>query len=63
MICRLCLEKKPLKNSHIIPEFFYKGFYGGGHRRLEEHKTPGDGPRLAFQRSTPPPGTTATRAG
>jgi len=29
MICKLCLEEKPLlKKSHIIPNFMYKGIFG-----------------------------------
>lgn len=33
MICQLCLEDKQLiKNSHIIPNFMYKGLYGITHR-------------------------------
>lgn len=27
MPCRLCLQPKPLRNSHIIPEFFYRPAY------------------------------------
>ena len=30
--CRLCLEEKKLRNSHIIPEFFFKLVYDGLHR-------------------------------
>ncbi len=32
MQCHLCLQEKDLKNSHIIPEFFYKPLYDGLHR-------------------------------
>ena len=32
MICRLCKEDHNLKNSHIIPEFFYKPIYDSKHR-------------------------------
>ena len=32
MKCALCLEEKELKNSHIIPEFFYKPLYDDKHR-------------------------------
>jgi hypothetical protein len=32
MICRLCLEEKDLRNSHIIPEFFYRPLYDEKHR-------------------------------
>jgi hypothetical protein len=35
MTCRLCQEDRPLKNSHIIPEFFYKLIYN------EKHQLPG----------------------
>ncbi len=34
MICRLCKEDHNLKNSHIIPEFFYKPIYDSKHRLL-----------------------------
>lgn len=33
MKCQLCLEDKNLiKNSHIIPNFMYKGLFGNGHK-------------------------------
>lgn len=33
MICQLCLqEKKLLKNSHIIPNFLYKGIFDAKHK-------------------------------
>lgn len=32
MTCRLCREDKPLKNSHIIPEFIYGPLYDEKHR-------------------------------
>lgn len=33
MICQLCLqEKKLLKNSHIIPNFLYKGLFDNKHK-------------------------------
>jgi hypothetical protein len=32
MVCRLCLENSDLKNSHIIPEAFFKSVYGKKHR-------------------------------
>lgn len=33
MICQLCLEDKNLiKNSHIIPNFMYKGLFGNTHK-------------------------------
>lgn len=32
MKCRLCLREKELRNSHIIPEFFYKPLYDSQHR-------------------------------
>lgn len=31
-ICRLCQKSKPLKLSHIIPEFLYKTMYDDKHR-------------------------------
>jgi len=30
--CKLCLQKKQLQNSHIVPEFFYKPCYDEKHR-------------------------------
>jgi len=32
MTCRLCKKDKPLKNSHIIPEFIYGSLYDEKHR-------------------------------
>lgn len=32
MLCALCLEGKPLQNSHIIPEFLYSVLYDEKHR-------------------------------
>ena len=33
MICQLCLEDKQLiKNSHVIPNFMYKGLFGATHK-------------------------------
>lgn len=32
MICRLCQGHRPLKDSHIIPEFFYSSMYDEKHR-------------------------------
>jgi len=42
--CRLCGELAQLRNSHIIPEFYYKPIYDEKHRFFElstniEHKT------------------------
>ena len=34
MTCRLCKEDRSLRNSHIIPEFFYKPVYVSKHRLL-----------------------------
>ncbi len=36
MCCKLCLQNKPLRNSHIIPEFLYKNekLYDDKHRFL-----------------------------
>ena len=34
-ICRLCLKKSELRNSHILPEFFYSGIYDDLHRTIE----------------------------
>jgi len=30
--CRLCLNERVLRNSHIIPEFFYKSMYNEKHQ-------------------------------
>ena len=42
MCCKLCLQKKPLRDSHIIPEFLYKHVYDDKHRfnilGIEENK-------------------------
>lgn len=37
MACKLCLQDKPLRNSHIIPEFLYKSekLYDNHHRFLQ----------------------------
>lgn len=32
--CRLCLNERELRNSHIIPEFFYQPLYDKKHRIL-----------------------------
>ena len=32
MKCRLCLQERNLRKSHVIPEFFYKPLYDGKHR-------------------------------
>lgn len=32
MACRLCQKDKPLQNSHVVPEFFYKPSYDKKHR-------------------------------
>lgn len=32
MSCALCHKRKKLKNSHIVPEFFFKPLYNGKHR-------------------------------
>lgn len=32
MTCALCLEEKPLRNSHILPEFVYVPLYDENHR-------------------------------
>ena len=31
-ICKLCLQERELRNSHIIPEFLYKPTYDDKHR-------------------------------
>jgi hypothetical protein len=33
-ICKLCLQAKPLRHSHIIPEFAYAGMYDEDHRMI-----------------------------
>lgn len=33
-ICRLCLQVKPLRHSHIVPEFAYAGIYDDNHRMI-----------------------------
>lgn len=34
-ICRLCLQERELRNSHIIPEFLYKPSYDDKHRAID----------------------------
>ena len=34
MICKFCKKDKILKNSHIIPEFFYKPLYDSKHKMI-----------------------------
>lgn len=36
--CRLCLQIKDLRRSHIIPEFIYKPLYSSEHNRVIEIK-------------------------
>lgn len=53
MKCRLCLEDKPLKQSHIIPKMFYRAIKNKSHTRiLREVKNPNkslqDGLKLQF---------------
>jgi len=34
-ICKLCVETKPLlKQSHIIPQFMFKGLFDDTHRTV-----------------------------
>jgi len=33
-LCKLCLKEKPLRDSHIFPEFLYKPLYDSGHNYL-----------------------------
>ncbi len=33
-ICRLCLKESELRNSHILPEFFYLPLYDANHRTM-----------------------------
>src|SRR5258706_11334373 len=35
--CALCQKTRPLKNSHIVPEFLHGPLYDENHRRSEEH--------------------------
>ncbi len=37
--CKLCCEKTQLRESHIVPEFCYKGIYDDKHRVIEGHFT------------------------
>jgi len=32
MKCKICCQQKELRDSHIIPEFFYKPMYDDKHR-------------------------------
>lgn len=38
-ICKLCLNSRPLCNSHILPEFMFKPLYEESPRRLLEIRT------------------------
>nr|WP_320193112.1 hypothetical protein [uncultured Desulfobacter sp.] len=42
MICKLCKQDKPLRNSHIIPEFFYSSIYDERHRFYIVSTAPGE---------------------
>ncbi len=37
--CKLCCENTQLRESHIVPEFCYKGIYDDKHRVIEGHFT------------------------
>ncbi len=50
MICRLCLQEKPLVESHIIPEFCYKPIYDHKHRLNELSTDPGVPNRCRLQK-------------
>lgn len=45
MNCRLCLEDKPLCQSHIISEFNYRPMYDDKHRFMILSAEPGEGPQ------------------
>ena len=47
MICKLCLQEKPLLKSHIIPEFCYKPIYDEKHKIHELSSNP-DTPNKHF---------------
>jgi hypothetical protein len=38
VICKLCLQEKKLRNSHILPEFMYSGIYDKNPKRFYEVK-------------------------
>ncbi len=42
--CKLCLRKRHLRNSHILPEFLYDDVYDSKHRTFEVHGEQPDKP-------------------
>jgi hypothetical protein len=46
-ICRLCLKSSELRNSHILPEFFYASLYDDLHRVMN---VPSDGKEKFMQK-------------
>ncbi len=48
--CKLCLQKKKLVKSHIIPEFFYKPVYEKGLHRLNVFSTNPDEKDIYLQK-------------
>lgn len=47
--CRLCLQPRKLRRSHIWPEFFYTANYGPGHRFLSVSSHPAHRAPLPMQ--------------
>jgi len=41
-LCKLCLQAKPLRNSHIIPEWMYGPLYDSKHRAISVASDPGE---------------------
>ena len=41
MPCKLCLEDRPLRQSHIVPEFLYRPLYDSKHRFFGLSNLPG----------------------
>ncbi|RZB35712.1 MAG: hypothetical protein SRB2_02839 [Desulfobacteraceae bacterium Eth-SRB2] len=54
MVCRLCKEDKPLRESHIFPEWLYKELYDDNHRffvlSTDVKKRRGTRPRGIYER-------------
>ncbi len=46
MICRLCHAEAKLSNSHVIPEFCYKGLYDEKHRLIDVYDFKNDKKRF-----------------
>ena len=48
-ICKLCLNDRPLRRSHIIPEFMYSGIYDNDPKRFYEIRIDDDEAKSRIQ--------------